>query len=131
MHVVRYLQHWLSGTGARLHVTDFVPASHPLRQWADTFPWAALVSAIEHSVAQRFPEAPRVAAGPSLSASCWRWNCSSMNWAPPMRRSAIVCGRTLPSCMPVASVSIRSIPRKPTLCYPRRSASFVAALTQP
>ena len=55
MHVVRYLQHWLSCTGARLHVTDFVPASHPLRQWADTFPWAALVSAIEHSVAQRFP----------------------------------------------------------------------------
>ena len=55
MHLVRYLQHWLSGTGARLHVTDFVPASHPIRQWADTFPWAALVSAIEHSFAQRFP----------------------------------------------------------------------------
>ena len=69
MHVVRYLQHWLSDTGARPHVTDFVPASHPLRQWADTFPWAALVSAIEHSVAQRFSQKHRVAAGPSLSAS--------------------------------------------------------------
>jgi IS5 family transposase len=28
---------------------------HPLRQWADTFPWAALVDAIERSFAQRFP----------------------------------------------------------------------------
>jgi len=28
---------------------------HPLRQWAETFPWAALVAAIEHSFAQRFP----------------------------------------------------------------------------
>jgi hypothetical protein len=55
MRLVRYLQHWLSGTGARLHVTDFVPASHPIRQWADTFPWAALLSAIEHSFVQRFP----------------------------------------------------------------------------
>ena len=32
MRFVRYLQHWLSGTGARLHVTDFVPESHPIRQ---------------------------------------------------------------------------------------------------
>lgn len=55
MHLVRFLQHWLSGTGTRLHVTDFVPESHPLRQWADTFPWAALVSAIEHSFQKRFP----------------------------------------------------------------------------
>jgi hypothetical protein len=28
---------------------------HPIRQWADTFPWAALVSAIEQSFDQRFP----------------------------------------------------------------------------
>jgi hypothetical protein len=27
-------------------VADFVPESHPTRQWADTFPWAALVDAI-------------------------------------------------------------------------------------
>jgi Transposase domain (DUF772) len=56
MRLVRYLQHWLSGTGARLHVTDFVPESHPIRQWADTFPWAALVSAIEQSFSRRFPK---------------------------------------------------------------------------
>jgi hypothetical protein len=55
MGLVHYLQHWLSGTGAPLHVADFVPDTHPLRQWADTFPWPALVAAIEHSFAQRFP----------------------------------------------------------------------------
>jgi hypothetical protein len=56
MRLVRYLQHWLSGTGAPLHVVDFVPETHPIRQWADTFPWVALVSAIEHSFATRFPK---------------------------------------------------------------------------
>lgn len=55
MRLVRSLQHWLSGTGTRLHVTDFVPETDPIRQWADTFPWATLVSAIEQRVATRFP----------------------------------------------------------------------------
>src|SRR5215475_2694942 len=55
MGLVRYLQHWLSGTGVPLHVADFVPDTHPIRQWAATFPWVALVAAIEHSFAQRFP----------------------------------------------------------------------------
>ena len=53
---MHYLQQWLGGTGAHLQVTDFVPGMHPLRQWADTFPWAALVSAIEHSFDQRCPK---------------------------------------------------------------------------
>jgi hypothetical protein len=56
VRLVRYLQHWLSGTGQCLHVADFVPDTHPIRQWADTFPWAALVAAIEQSFAQRFPK---------------------------------------------------------------------------
>jgi hypothetical protein len=56
MRLVRYLQHWLSGIGPRRQVTDVVPDSHPIRQWADTFPWAALVAAIEHRFAQRFPK---------------------------------------------------------------------------
>ena len=56
MRLVRYLQHWLRGTGPRLHVTDFVPEGHPIRQWADTFPWATLGSAIEQSFATRFPK---------------------------------------------------------------------------
>jgi hypothetical protein len=55
MHMVRHLQHWLTGRGRRLQGGDFVPATHPLRQWADTFPWAALVTAVDRSVAQRFP----------------------------------------------------------------------------
>lgn len=55
MRLVHFLQHGLSGTGTRLHGTDFVPASHPLRQWAESVPWAALVRAIEPSVHKRFP----------------------------------------------------------------------------
>ena len=56
MGLVRYLQHWLRGSGAPLQVIDFVPQSDPIRQWADTFPWAALVDAIEQRFAQRFPK---------------------------------------------------------------------------
>lgn len=56
MRLVRYLQHWLSGTGVPLHVADFVPETHPMRQWADTFPWTALVAAIAHRFAQRLPQ---------------------------------------------------------------------------
>lgn len=55
MRLARFLQHWLNGTGTPLQVIDFVPKTHPIRQWADTFPWAALVSAIEQSFDQRFP----------------------------------------------------------------------------
>jgi hypothetical protein len=55
MRLVRYRQHWLRGTGVPLHVADFVPETHPMRPWADTFPWAALVAAIERSFAPRFP----------------------------------------------------------------------------
>jgi hypothetical protein len=56
MRLVRSLQHWLSGTGARLQVTDFVPQTDPIRQWAETFPWATLVAAIEQSFEKRFPK---------------------------------------------------------------------------
>ena len=56
MRLVRYLQHWLGGAGPPLHVADFVPDTHPIRQWADTFPWAALVAAVEYSFAQRLPK---------------------------------------------------------------------------
>jgi hypothetical protein len=56
MRLVRHLQHWLRGPGTPLPVIDFVPKNHPIRQWADTFPWAALVSAIEQSFDTRFPK---------------------------------------------------------------------------
>jgi Transposase domain (DUF772) len=56
MGLVRYLQPWVRGTGAPLHVPDFVPHSDPIRQWADTFPWTALIDAIEQSFKHRFPK---------------------------------------------------------------------------
>jgi hypothetical protein len=55
MHLLRYLQHWLTDRGPSIRVADFVPETPPLRQWADTFPWAALVAAVDQSVARRFP----------------------------------------------------------------------------
>jgi hypothetical protein len=54
MGILRHLQHWLRGPGRPLIVADFVPETHPLRQWADTFPWAALVAAVDQNFAQRF-----------------------------------------------------------------------------
>jgi len=56
MGLARYLHQWLGGTGPCLQVTDVVPETHPMRRWADTFPWAALVAAIEQSFATRFPK---------------------------------------------------------------------------
>ncbi len=56
MQILRYLQHGLRGGGPGLQVADVVPATPPLRQWAETFPWAALVAAVERSFAQRCPQ---------------------------------------------------------------------------
>ena len=55
MRLLRHLQHWFTGQGPHIAVADFVPQTHPVRQWADTFPWAALVAAVERSFTQRFP----------------------------------------------------------------------------
>jgi transposase len=59
MPLLRYLQHWLTRRGPCFQVADFVPETHPLRQWADTFPWATLVAAVDRSFAQRFPTPTR------------------------------------------------------------------------
>ncbi len=56
MRLLRHLQHWLSGSGPRLQVADVVPKTNSIRRWADTFPWAKLVAAVEQSVARRFPK---------------------------------------------------------------------------
>jgi hypothetical protein len=37
-------------------VADFVPETHPIRQWAETFSWGALVAAADRWFAQRFPQ---------------------------------------------------------------------------
>src|SRR5712671_1543826 len=55
MRLLRHLQHWLTGQGLHIAVAEFVPETHPVRQWADTLPWTALVAAVERSFAQRFP----------------------------------------------------------------------------
>ena len=53
---MRYLPHWVNGGGPCLQVADFVPDTPPIRPWADTFPWADLVAAMEQRVARRFPK---------------------------------------------------------------------------
>jgi hypothetical protein len=57
MRLLRQLQHWLTGSGRLLRVAAFVPETHPVRQWADTFPWAALVAAVDQHVGQHCPPA--------------------------------------------------------------------------
>ena len=70
MPLWRFLQHWLTGRGPCLQVADFVPETHPLRQGADTFPWAALVAVVDRSFAQRFPK-PTTRGRPPVSARGW------------------------------------------------------------
>jgi hypothetical protein len=55
MRLLHHLQHWLTGAGRPLVVAEFVPETHPLRQWADTCPWTAWVAAVERNFTQRFP----------------------------------------------------------------------------
>jgi len=50
------LRHWLTGQGRRITVSEFVPQTHPLRQWADVLPWTKMVGAVEQSFAIRFPK---------------------------------------------------------------------------
>src|SRR6267143_180100 len=45
MGILRHLQHWVMGRGPHLQTAEFVPETHPIRQWADTFPWDAMVHA--------------------------------------------------------------------------------------
>lgn len=56
MGILRHLQHWLIGQGPQLLTAEFVPEAHPIRLWADTFPWDAMVQAVEQSFTPRFPK---------------------------------------------------------------------------
>src|SRR6266404_5349586 len=67
MGIRRYLQHWFTGRGPYLQPSEFVPESHPMRLWADTFPWEAMVQAVEHSFAQRFPPQRPIGGRPPVS----------------------------------------------------------------
>jgi Transposase domain (DUF772) len=56
MGILRHLQHWLIGRGPHLQTAEFVPQTHAIRLWAETFPWDAMVQAVEQSFARRFPK---------------------------------------------------------------------------
>ena len=75
MRFLRDLQHGLTGHGTSLQVADCVPTTHPIRQWAATWPWAALVAAIDRRVAQRFPK-DSLRGRPAVSLRvllAWEW----------------------------------------------------------
>jgi hypothetical protein len=83
MQRFRSLQHGLTGRGPCLQVADFVPETHPLRPWADTCPWAALVAALDRSFAQRFPRPSTRGRPPVSTRVLWalerlkhEWGCS-------------------------------------------------------
>jgi hypothetical protein len=78
MQLLRYLQHWLTGRGPRLQVADFVPDTHPIRPWAETLPWAALVAAVDRSFAQRFPNVTRRGRPPVSTRVVW-----ALEWLTP------------------------------------------------
>lgn len=60
MGILRHLQHGLIGRGPQLLSAAFVPETHAIRLWADTFPWEALVQAVVQSFARRFlPKRPQ------------------------------------------------------------------------
>ena len=56
MGILRHLQHWLTGGGPQLLTTEFVPETHAIRLWAETFPWDAMVAVVEQNFARRFPK---------------------------------------------------------------------------
>ena len=56
MGILHYLQHRIGGRGPSIQTAEFVPPNHPIRLWADTFPWDALVAAMVESFEQRFPK---------------------------------------------------------------------------
>ena len=67
LDILRHLQHWFSGRGPHLKTAEFVPETHPIRLWADTFPWDAMVQAVVHSFAQRCPKKRPHGGRPSVS----------------------------------------------------------------
>jgi transposase len=67
MGILRHLQHWLIGRGPQLLTAEFVPETHAIRLWADTFPWEAMVQAVEHSFARRFPKKRPQGGRPAVS----------------------------------------------------------------
>ena len=132
MQLLRYLQHWLTGRGPCLQVADFVPETHPIRQWAETFPWAALVAAVDRSFAQRFPK-PTTRGRPPVSTRVLlalellkhEWACSDEQICSRLRTDSggDVCR--------VGSPRSRWIAPRSILCSRKSSPTFVAVSMKP
>jgi hypothetical protein len=71
MGILRHLQHWCIGRGPHLQTAAFVPETHPIRLWAETFPWDALVQAVEHISDRRFPTKRPTGGRPPVSPRVW------------------------------------------------------------
>jgi hypothetical protein len=67
MGLLRHLQHWFSGCGLCLQTAEFVPETHPIRLGADTFPWEAMVHAVERRCARRLPTKRPAGGRPAVS----------------------------------------------------------------
>src|SRR5256885_862290 len=67
MGILRHLQHWCIGRGPHLQTAEFVPETHPIRLWADTFPWDSMVQAVEQSFTRRFPKKRPTGGRPPVS----------------------------------------------------------------
>jgi hypothetical protein len=58
-----------------VQVADVVPDTHPIRPWAETVPWAALVAAVEPSFAPRFPPPTPRGRPPVSTHVVLAWEC--------------------------------------------------------
>ena len=131
MGILRHLQHWLMGRGPQLLTTEFVPETHAIRQWADTFPWDALVEAVEQSFARRFPKKrpqgglPSVSPRVLLALELLKHELGASD--------EDICQRLRTDMAVMYACGLRETrprARKGTLCSLRPSASFVAASTR-
>jgi hypothetical protein len=52
-----------------------------MRQWAETFPWAALVAAVDRSFAQRFPKPTTRGRPPVSTRVLWALELLTQEWA--------------------------------------------------
>ncbi len=55
MGIVRHQPHGFLGRGPPLQTAECVPERPPMRLWAETFPWDAMVQAGEPRFARRVP----------------------------------------------------------------------------
>ena len=92
MGILRHLQHWFTGRGPYLKTAEFVPETHPIRLWADTFPWDSMVQAVEQSLTQRFPKKRPTGGRPSVSPRVLlALELLKHEWGSPMKTCVSAC----------------------------------------